>query len=89
MLLFFLINDLYFLILEFFRQMFYPVAELVIPIAIPGKEPKSEIKIHPVIVETKIRKCSIQFTVAQNFLCFLLVNSFFFILQGNNFMFYL
>ena len=37
----------------------YPIAELVIPIRIPIKEAKAEIEIHPVIVEAKIRKCSI------------------------------
>ena len=39
-------------------QIFNPIAELVIPIGIPIKE-KAETDIHPVIVETKIRKCSV------------------------------
>ena len=39
--------------------MFNPIAELVIPIAIPTKEAKAEIEIYPVIVEPKIRECSI------------------------------
>ena len=55
---FFLIIDLYFLIPAAIAQMFNPVAELVIPIEIPRKEAKAEIKIHPLIVEAKIRKCS-------------------------------
>ena len=55
---FFLIIDLYFLIPAAIAQIFNPVAELVIPIEIPMKEAKAEIKIHPLIVEAKIRKCS-------------------------------
>ena len=39
--------------------MFNPIAELVIPIAIPTKEAKAEIEIYPVIAEPKIRECSI------------------------------
>ena len=38
-------------------EVFNPTAELVSPIGIPSKEAKAEI--HPVIVEIKIRKCSI------------------------------
>ena len=34
-------------------------AELVIPIGIPIKEAKEEMETHPVVIETKIRKCSI------------------------------
>ena len=51
---FFLIIDLYFLIPVAIVQIFNPSAELVIPIGIPSKEAKSEIEIHPVIVEAKI-----------------------------------
>ena len=40
-------------------QIFNPIAKLVIPIGIPTKEEKSGIEVHPVIVEAKIRKCSI------------------------------
>ena len=56
---FFLIIDLYFLILAVIAQIFNPIAELVIPIGIRIKEAKAEIEIHPVIVDAKIRKCSI------------------------------
>ena len=56
---FFLIIDLYFLIAAVIAEIFNPLVELVIPIGIPTKEAKSEIEIHPVIVEPKIRKCSI------------------------------
>ena len=56
---FFLIIDLYFLIPAAIAQIFNPIAELVIPIGIPIKEAKAESEIHPVIVEAKIRKCSI------------------------------
>ena len=56
---FLLIIDLYFLIAAVIAQIFNPIAELVIPIGVPIKEVKTGIKIHPVIVEAKIRKCSI------------------------------
>ena len=38
-------------------KVFNPIAELIIPIGIPSKEARAEI--HPVIVEIKIRNCSI------------------------------
>ena len=56
---FFLIIDLYFLIPAVIARIFNPIAELVIPIAIPIKEVKAEFEIHPVVVEARIRKCSI------------------------------
>ena len=56
---FFLIIDLYFLIPAAIAQMFSPIVKLAIPIRIPSKEAKPEIQIHPVIVEAKIRNCSI------------------------------
>ena len=56
---FFLIIDSYFLIPAAISQIFNPIAELVFPIGIPSKEAKAEIEIHPVIVEAKIRRCSI------------------------------
>ena len=55
----FLIIDLHFLIPAVIAQVFNPIADLVIPIGIPSKETKTEIEIHPVIVEAKIRTCSI------------------------------
>ena len=76
---FFLIIDLYFLIPATIAQILNPIAELVIPIEIPSKEAKAEIEIHPLIVEAKIRKCSILFRFVQKFLCFLNINSFCFI----------
>ena len=79
---FFLIIDLYFLIAAVIAQIFDPIAELVIPIAIPTKEAKAKIEVHPVIVEPKIRKCSIYFRVAFyssiHFDLFLQLNNFFF-----------
>ena len=57
--LFFLIIDSYFLISAAIAQIFNLMADLVIPIGIPSKEAKSEIQIDPVIVEAKIKKCSI------------------------------
>ena len=58
-LLFFLIIELYFLIPAVIAQIFNPIAELVIPTGIPTKEEKADMETHPVIVELKIRKCSI------------------------------
>ena len=56
---FFLISDLQILIPAVIAQIFNPIAELVTPIAIPTKEAKAEMETHPVIVEAKMRKCSI------------------------------
>ena len=56
---FFVIIDLYFLIPAVTAQIFNPNAELVISIGIPSEEAKAEIEIHPIIVEAKVRKCSI------------------------------
>ena len=49
------------------------IAELVT--GIPRKEVKSEIEIHPVMVEAKVRKCPIYFRAVR--LWFLTINSFF------------
>ena len=56
---FFLIVDSYFLIAAVAAKIFSPIAELVIPTGIPTKEQKSEMETHPVILEDKIKKCSI------------------------------
>ena len=56
---FFLINNFYFLIPAVIAQIFNHIAELEILITIPINEEKAEMKTHPVIVEVKIRKCSI------------------------------
>ena len=55
---FFLIIELY-LIPAVIAYIFNPIAKLVIPTGIPSKEAKAEIEIHPVIAESKIRKCLI------------------------------
>ena len=57
--LFFLFIDLYFLIHAAIVHIFNPIAELIISIGVPSKEAKAEIEIYPVIVEVKIRTCSI------------------------------
>ena len=75
-----------FLIPAAIAQIFNPIVELVIPIGISSKEAKTGIQIHRVIVEAKIRKCSIWFGVVRTFLCFL---HFALFLQANNFLFYL
>ena len=58
MLLFFLIIKLYFLIPAAIAKAFDQIVELVIPIGISTKEAKAKVETHPVIVEAKIRKCS-------------------------------
>ena len=50
---FFLIIDLYLLILAVITQIFNPTAELLIPTRIPTKEAKSEMETHPVTLQTK------------------------------------
>ena len=47
----FLIIDLYLLISAVIVQIFSPIVELVLPIGIPTKETKAEMKTHPVTVE--------------------------------------
>ena len=54
---FFLIVDLYFLVLTVIAQIVNPFAELVIPIGIQTKEEKGKMETHPVIVQGNIRKC--------------------------------
>ena len=56
---FFLILDLYFLISAATAQIFNTIAELTISIGIPSKEEKTEIEIHKIVLESKIRKFSI------------------------------
>ena len=43
----------YLLILAVIVQILNPTTELLIPIGIPSKEAKTEIEIHPVVVEAK------------------------------------
>ena len=38
---------------------FNPIVDFVIPIGTPSKEAKAEFEVHPVIVEAKMRKCSV------------------------------
>ena len=59
--------------------MLFPTAELVILTGISTEETEGEIETHQVTVEGKISKFSIQFKVLQIFLCFLLINLFWFI----------
>ena len=54
-LLLFLIIGLYIFIPVVIAQLFNPISELVNPIGIPCKEVKTEIKIHPVTTDAKIR----------------------------------
>ena len=56
MFLFLFLNYLYFLIPAVIAQVFNLIAELIIPIGTQIKEKKAEIKIHPVIVQARIRK---------------------------------
>ena len=73
---FFFLLTIDFLIPEPSAQIFNPLAEPINAIEIPRKGAKAEIEIYPVIVETKIRKCSIYFSVVQTLLCYLLIISF-------------
>ena len=57
-LLFFLINDLYFLIIAVVAQIFNPTVELKMPTGVPAKEAKAELKRYLVTVEAKMSKCS-------------------------------
>ena len=68
--------DLYFLNAAAIAQIFNPIAELVIPIEIPTKEVKAEMKTHSIILEAKIRKYAMLFRVVQTYLRCLLMNSF-------------
>ena len=56
---FFLFTDWYFLILAAIAQIFYPIAKLEMSIGISIQEAKTKVEINLVIVEAKIRKCSI------------------------------
>ena len=56
---FFLIIDLYFLILAIITQIFNSIAELITPLEMLIKEAKSEMEIHTVTAKTKLRKFSI------------------------------
>ena len=48
-----------FLIPALIAQSFNLIVELLFSTAIPSKEDKAKLEIYPVIVEAKIRKCSI------------------------------
>ena len=56
---FFLIIDLYVVILGVIALIFNPNAELLIPIGRTSKKAKAEIEINSVTVEVKMRECSI------------------------------
>ena len=77
--LFVLIFDLYFSIPAVIALIFDDIAELGILIGIPSKEAKAEIEIHPGNLETKIMKLSVQFRIAETFLCFFHISSCWFI----------
>ena len=53
-----LIINSYLLISAVTTQIFYPFAELVIPIGIPTEKAKEDIETHPVTIEINISKCS-------------------------------
>ena len=54
----FFMIELYFLIPAVIAQLFNPTAELVMSTAMASNEVNSEIETHPLIAETKPRKCS-------------------------------
>ena len=47
--------------------MFNPIVEHKSPVGISTKEAKTVMEIHPVTQKSKLRKCSVSFTVKQNF----------------------
>ena len=55
---FFFSIDIKFLIPVVISHIFNPTAGLVLTIGITAKETKTEIEIHPVTADAKIRKCS-------------------------------
>ena len=55
----FLFLDLYLLIPAVTTQIFNPIAEIAIPVEVPIKEAKSEMEMHPVIVEITVNECLI------------------------------
>ena len=71
--------DLYFLIPPVVTQISIVVVKLAIPTGIPTREAKAENDTIPVTSEAKISKGSIEFKILQNFLSFLLINSFCFV----------
>ena len=73
--LFFLIINLYFLILAVIAQNFHPTPELVIPTGRLINNVNAEIETQPVTVEGKIRKCPTKFKFLHVFLCFLVISS--------------
>ena len=54
---FFLITDLYFLILAVIAQIFNSMTELLVGTGIATKEAKAEMEAHPETSQTKIGKC--------------------------------
>ena len=56
---FFLIIDLYLLILAVITEIFIVVAEILIPTETPTKDANKEIETHQVAVEAKISKCPV------------------------------
>ena len=56
---FFLVIDLNLLIPAVIAHIINPIAELVIRTGIPTKEERADMETHSVIIEPKIRKCSI------------------------------
>ena len=55
---FFLIIDLYFLILIVIAKISNPIVEIIIPEKILTKTAKAEMEIHPVTAKFKVRECS-------------------------------
>ena len=62
--LFFLIIDLYFLILAVITQIFNPTAKVAIPTEIPSKTAKAKIETYTATIEIKINRC---FKIIQSF----------------------
>ena len=64
---FYLIIDLYFLILAIIAKIINPIVELIMLLEISIKEAKSEMEIHTVAAKSKFRKCSIHLKLYKRF----------------------
>ena len=86
---FYLIIDLYFLILAAIAHIFNRIAKLAVLIGIPSKEAKAEIEIYPVIGKDKIKVVQYDLELYKPFYAFYSSIHFAIFLQGNNFLFHL
>ena len=80
---------LYFSVATVFAQIFNPTVELIIPIGISTKEAKTEIEVHAVTAQAKIRKCPYILELHNRFCASYSLIKFAIFIQQNNFLFHL